>query len=213
MIGKLQNYSACEAACLAQPCCSGFTWHDQRQAQWSHDCYLVTNPISVWSRAQKTGPGHVSGLCNHGPKRLPCSGMAGAKCVSAGVMCAATKETMVRGPVPPESFATVAVNFSETNTITVAGCYEHLPDMGNSWPQWKAAGYGILPQHEDSDMPHNAVNAGVVNSLTFDQNVPLWQGPWASGLVVDSKQDAGNAGGLGSLPWSDAAQGRMVVHR
>ena len=32
------------------------------------------------------------------------------------------------------------------------------------------------------------------------------QGPWASGLVLNSSQDAGNAGGIAGLPWSDADQ-------
>jgi hypothetical protein len=89
--------------------------------------------------------------------------------------------------------------------------------MGNSWPEWKAVGYGLLDDdvHETVDTPFNTVTVkggSIVNSLTFDQNFPLWQGPWASGLVVDSKQDAGNAGGLKSLRWSDASQGRIVVH-
>jgi hypothetical protein len=52
MIGKLSNVSACEAACQRQPCCSGFTWHDGNQAQWSHDCYLVTNPLDIWCEPQ-----------------------------------------------------------------------------------------------------------------------------------------------------------------
>ncbi len=52
MIGKLSNVSACQAACHRQPCCSGFTWHDGNQAQWSHDCYLVTNPLGIWCEPQ-----------------------------------------------------------------------------------------------------------------------------------------------------------------
>ena len=148
----------------------------------------------------------LSGLCNHGPKLLPCAGGGGggAKCVHANVDCVTTGETMVHGPVAPGSIASAG-----KTSISVPGCYAHLPDMGNSWPEWKAAGYGLLnDKHANSD----ASGENPVNSLTFDQNFPLWQGPWASGLVVDSRQDAGNAGGLKSLPWSDAHQGRMVLH-
>ena len=32
--------------------CAGFTWHDGNQAQWSHDCYLVTNPLGIWCEPQ-----------------------------------------------------------------------------------------------------------------------------------------------------------------
>jgi hypothetical protein len=48
--------------------------------------------------------------------------------------------------------------------------------------------------------------------MTFDQNFPLWFGPWASGLTVQGSQDAGGSKLLKSLPWSDASDGRIVVH-
>ena len=194
MIGKTPNATACRAICEAQQCCAGFTWHDQHQAQWAHDCYLVTNPLAVWTRAQNSGVGHTSGLCNHGGAK-PCSGAdVGPPCEAADVVCAATKETMVRGPVPEHGLG---------ESVTVDDCYEHLPDAGNSWPLWQAAAYGLLDQ--------SAANASsAVNMLDLSQNLPHSFGPWASGLLVTGSQDAGRGPSLKSLEWPDADQ--VVVH-
>ena len=127
--------------------------------------------------------------------------------MGANVECAATGETMVRGPVAPGSIASAGKEGDGSITVSLPDCYAHLPDMGNSWPVWKAAGYGLLSANKTP-----TTSTKHVNTLTFDQNFPLWQGPWASGLVVNSTQDAGNAGGLKSIAWSDAHQGTTVVH-
>jgi hypothetical protein len=55
-------------------------------------------------------------------------------------------------------------------------------------------------------------NTSLINAMTFDQNFPLWFGPWASGLTVLGSQEGGRGKLLKSLPWSDAAAGRIVVH-
>jgi hypothetical protein len=200
IVGTTDNATACQQICARQPCCSGFTWHDQHQGQWAYKCYLVTNPLGVWSRAGKQ-LGHVSGLCNHGAGPQPCAGHDASNdgnCRLAAVGCAATGEAMVHGYVKVTGNAGLG-----NGSIAVKDCYEHLPDEGNSWPMWTSQGYGLRDECN---------NITAVNSLTFDQNFPKWQGPWASGLRVDSRQIAGGRVPLRDLPWSDVEQGTVVVH-
>jgi hypothetical protein len=57
-----------------QSCCADFTsWHADHIGQWSFDCYLVTNPLAVWSRAFKQA-GQLSGVAIGGKVifMLPC---------------------------------------------------------------------------------------------------------------------------------------------
>ena len=196
VVGLTDNATACQKICAQQECCSGFTWHDRSMGQWAHKCYLVTNPLDVWTRAGRQ-VGHVSGLCNHGPVLKPCTGKAvsnDADCKVAKVVCAGTGDAMVQGPVAATG------GLDQSGVVKVTDCYEHLPDAGNSWPVWKSQGYGLADQ-----------NKSLVNAMTFDQNFPLWFGPWASGITVEGSQDAGSKP-LKSLAWSDAAQGQIVVH-
>ena len=117
------------------------------------------------------------------------------------VVCGSTGVPMVHGPILIDSDLTRNGNKSSFN---VSECYQHLPDMGNSWPEWKAQTYGYRDHPDD--------NHTWVNALDISNNLPHSYGPWASGMLVDSTQDAGIHGGLSSLSWSDAASGDLVVH-
>ena len=41
-----------------------------------------------------------------------------------------------------------------------------------------------------------------INRLDSTQNLPLWFGPWAGGLVIDGTQDTGGLN-TSSLAWED----------
>jgi hypothetical protein len=95
-----------------------------------------------------------------------------------------------------------------SEAVVVDDCYEHLPDMGNSWPQWKAQAFGLLQNKSGGSLSSSSANM-----LDLSQNLPLWYGPWASGLVVVSAQDPGSGSpALATLKWSDAEQGGIVAH-
>ena len=80
--------AACAAACAAQDCCSGWTWHDATCGGYEFRCYFVANPLQVWSRAVPQ-IGHYSGLCNHGDAATePCNGaVSPRRCFARNVSC------------------------------------------------------------------------------------------------------------------------------
>ena len=145
-------------------------------------------------------------------------------CDDIAVTCAATGDTMVTGPVASmpllqaaggaggEAASNAGGLLRVSEAVVVDDCYEHLPDMGNSWPQWKAQAFGLLQNKSGGSLSSSRASSGR-NMLDLSQNLPLWYGPWASGLVVVSAQDPGSGSpALATLKWSDAEQGGIVAH-
>ena len=99
----VDSADACASLCQKEDCCSGYTWHDSTLGTYALRCYFVTNPMAVWSRAQKASPGHVSGLCNHGKDAdKPCPGTVNpTPCRAATVTCASNNVEQVSRTPPP----------------------------------------------------------------------------------------------------------------
>eukprot|EP00756_Hemistasia_phaeocysticola_P003782 Hpha_TRINITY_DN12449_c0_g1::TRINITY_DN12449_c0_g1_i1::g.42998::m.42998 len=193
LAGEVPSASACAAACAAVNCCSGWTWHDAQQGGYALRCYFVANPLNVWSRAEPAW-GHSSGLCNHGAAATdPCPGRTSpTECFPVNVTCG--------GKVQVDGFVGDA---KLGPSVSVEECFEHLPNMGNSWPHFRAAALGRV----DKDNKTYTYE----NMFDLTQNFPEWFGPWTGGMVVKGGQDVGTgATPLGQLRWDTA--GGTVVH-
>jgi hypothetical protein len=91
--------AACMAVCASNPCCNGFTWHDNTTGSFYKECFILTDPVAdAWSTAQHQA-GHFSGLCNHSNVLPPpkCSSQAPTACVPGTVVCDATGALQVDG--------------------------------------------------------------------------------------------------------------------
>ena len=218
------NASECSAACTHNPCCRGFTWHDSTTGQFFRRCYLVTPatvPLTtdVWKYAA-VYKGHQSGLCNHSNVTPPpnCSAPTPTppsppppppphqkgSCTAATVLCSATNATQITGFVGDRTAASASL-LGPGAKITVDKCLEHALDLANDWPKWAASSFGITSPCNFSDP------SSCVNTLDTTYNFPLWYGPWAAGIGVDTTQATGSAGKtLANCTWVDAAN--MVVH-
>lgn len=201
----------CASECSNTSCCAGFTWHDATCGPYSFHCYFVTNPLQIWTRALHE-IGHVSGACNHVNNHsdtcpwdvpiTPCQ-------ANVQVACDPNKptprrQTIVAGPLGINTgSASIALHNATAGvangTVGVQECYAHLPDSGNSWPEWKASAYGIRPGQ-----------GNLTNILDMSQNFPLWYGPWAGGVLLNVSQD--RTGLLSRIPWTDAIASQIVVH-
>jgi hypothetical protein len=149
--------------------------------------------------------GHQSGLCNHdNVQPTPqCSMPRVNSCIASTVKCTATKVPQVTGFIGTQTFAG-KVLAGTTGTVNVSQCLEHLLDLANDWPDWKARSYGIASACNYSDP------TSCVNTMDTTYNYPLWYGPWAAAMEVDPTQDAGNGVDLSKYTWTDAEN--MVVH-
>ena len=97
-------------------------------------------------------------------------------------------------------------------TVPVSTCLEHLLDLANDWPTWKARSFGIASSSGGSSGGERPCNysdpTSCVNTMYTDYNYPLWFGPWAAAIELDPSQDAGVD--ISKYTWKDAAN--MVVH-
>eukprot|EP00756_Hemistasia_phaeocysticola_P061759 Hpha_TRINITY_DN5172_c0_g1::TRINITY_DN5172_c0_g1_i1::g.193094::m.193094 len=203
---------ACGALCLSNPCCNGYTWHDKSTGMFFQHCYHMTDPnLDPWKFAV-TSVGHQAGLCKTASSEpVQCFGPS---CLQVDVVCGdpsvpapAFNATQVDGFMGTSSAASAALAGlgGKPGVVPVAECLEHPLGLANDWPHWKAASYGMFP---------GAVKPLSLRTLDQSQNFPLWFGPWASGIKVDTSQNAGwGADGpvnMSAYTWKDAAS--VVVH-
>ena len=200
--GFTQTDSAaeCQQRCKANDCCRAYTWHGRSTGSFFRNCYLITDPPDPWKWAQPYA-GHFSGLCDHGagPRPVSCNRVNDI-CRPASVVCAATNVSQVTGVIGTTSAASKAL--AGDGVVPVVTCLEHLLDLANDWPQWKAKSFGVAGSCNYSDP------TSCVNTLDTTYNYPLWFGPWAAAIELDTTQDAGVD--ISKYTWKDAAN--MVVH-
>ena len=162
-------------------------------------------------------PGHFSGLCTKDPSVSTTTGVEGTAdatdgdcagssppvnpCISAVVVCDDTNATIVTGPLGVRSGSAKALG----SVVRVKDCFEHRPDLGNSFPHWKAQSYGLVPPGvQQGQAPARP------NMMDPSQNFPLCFGSWAGGMLVNASQNPGDGVDLKSLKFDDA--GSVVVH-
>ena len=206
--------AACAAVCLQTPCCRGYTWHDQSTGIYFKDCFVLTDPDADPWNTSAVYSGHQSGLCNTTTARNECQ--LPDFCTSANVVCSdptspsGLNTTLVDGVVGKTTAASAAL--VHAGRVPVSECLEHVLGLANDWPHWTAQSYGALR----STAAAAAVAGGSDSSydplskLDTDNNFPLWYGPWTSGILVDTTQDAGAGIDLASYTWADASS--IVVH-
>lgn len=195
--------SDCMARCHADPCCKGFTWHDNTTGVYYKMCFFLSDPATDAWQTEVEFPHHFSGLCDHSNITPPpqCTLPESGSCVAAKVVCNSTNTTQVTGSLGVSSLAGKALAGAD-GTVSVSRCLEHLLDLANDWPDWKAASYGPSAPCRDANQ--------CANTMYTKYNYPLWYGPWAGGIEVSSRQDAGTRKNLSDLTWADADQ--IVVH-
>lgn len=218
------NAADCERHCHTISCCHGFTYHDESCGPaYAKSCFIITNPVEVWSRAMPSSPGHASGLCTKAPTAPSTKNAAGgalagsdadcaaastppSPCIPAVVVCDGTNATIVNGPLGVRSGSAKALG----PVIRVKECFGHKPDLGNSFPHWRAQSYGLVTSDEHREMLQDARQASRPNMMDLSQNFPLWFGGWAGGMLVNASQDPGGGRDLKSLKFDDAES--VVVH-
>ena len=127
LYGQTDTPAHCQLICHGNSSCTGFTWHDQNQAGFVHDC-ILTSFASPWSHATSQS-GHFSGMCSPPPPAEPPAGQCSPVINNANLV----------SNLPPGTW--LADANSTGGVACEATCKANTTCTGFTWHDHNQAGY------------------------------------------------------------------------
>ena len=103
------------------------------------------------------------------------SNISSGNCAEVVVVCAATNATQITGSLGTSAAAGAKLAGGAAHVIT-SHCLEHLLGLGNDWPNWHAASYGVSEACKEP--------LDCVNTMDASYNFPAQFGTWAARLFL-----------------------------